>query len=189
AWISSAGAARSDSDGDALFVEQAVEQDRAQVALARVRQDGDDRLAGVLGALGEAHGDRGGGAARYAGENALLARQAARVLDRLLVADLLDRVDELEVEHIRHKARADALDLVRTGLQRLAGALLGEHGARGRLDRDRLDRLALGPLDEARDAGDGAAGADAGDEDVDRALGVVPDLRAGGLFVDRGVGG
>ena len=49
--------------------------------------------------------------------------------------------------------------------------------------------LPLVALDVARDAGDGAAGADAGDQHVDRAVGVVPDLRAGGLLVDRGIGG
>ena len=115
-------------------------------------------------------------------------RQAARVDDRLLVGDLLDRVDQREIEHIGHEARADALDLVRAGLERLAGALLGQDRARGGLHRHRKDRLALGVLDVARDAGDRAAGADAGDENVDRAVGVVPDLRTGGLFVDRRIG-
>jgi hypothetical protein len=38
-------------------------------------------------------------------------------------------------------------------------------------------------------AGDRAAGADAGDQDVDRALGIVPDFLGGGLAVDLGVGG
>ena len=48
--------------------------------------------------------------------------------------------------------------------------------------------LPLRLLDVAGDAGDGAAGADAGDQHVDLAVGVVPDLRAGGLLVDRRVG-
>jgi hypothetical protein len=43
-------------------------------------------------------------------------------------------------------------------------------------------------LQHLADAGDGAAGADAGDEDVDRAIGVVPDLLRRGLAVDRRVG-
>ena len=37
-------------------------------------------------------------------------------------------------------------------------------------------------------AGDGAAGADAGDEDVDLAVGVAPDLLGGGVAVDLRVG-
>ena len=44
-------------------------------------------------------------------------------------------------------------------------------------------------LDDFGDAGDGAAGADAGDEDVDLALGVAPDFLGGGGAVDGGVGG
>ncbi len=44
-------------------------------------------------------------------------------------------------------------------------------------------------LPVAGDAGDGAAGADAGDEDVHLAAGVLPDLRARGRLVDGGVGG
>jgi hypothetical protein len=51
------------------------------------------------------------------------------------------------------------------------------------------DLLALLLLDVARHAGDGAAGADAGDQHVDGAVGVVPDLRAGGLKMDRRIGG
>ena len=43
-------------------------------------------------------------------------------------------------------------------------------------------------LEVAADAGDGAAGADAGDEGGDLALGLLPDFRAGGAVVDLGVG-
>jgi hypothetical protein len=44
-------------------------------------------------------------------------------------------------------------------------------------------------LDVAGDAGDGAAGADAAYQDVDLAVGVVPDLRAGGLKWMAGLAG
>ena len=40
----------------------------------------------------------------------------------------------------------------------------------------------------SRDSGDGAAGADARDQDVDLAIGVVPNLRPGGLEVNLGIG-
>ena len=43
-------------------------------------------------------------------------------------------------------------------------------------------------LEHLADAGDRAAGADAGDEDVDLAVGVVPDLLGGGLAVDLRIG-
>src|SRR5207302_909270 len=78
-----------------------------------------------------------------------------------------------------NEAGANALDLVPAGLDLLALHLLRDHRTRDRLDRDRLEaRLAL--LDHFTDAGDGAAGADAGDENVRLAVGVVPDLLGGG---------
>ena len=78
---------------------------------------------------------------------------------------------------------------IRKARERLARELLRDDRALGRLDGHREDRLAALVLDVARDAGDRAAGADARDEDVDGAVGVVPDLRPGGRLVDRGVGG
>src|SRR5439155_8814437 len=79
-----------------------------------------------------------------------------------------------------HEVLADALDLPR--LRRAAR----QHAALG-VGADHLDvRLAL--LEVAGDAGDGAAGADAGDEGRDLAVGLVPDLRAGRAVVDLRVG-
>src|SRR5690606_7643934 len=147
-----------------------------------------DGLAGVTGHVRVTYGHCGRRAARDPRQDALLAREAARVLERLLVRHLLDGVDQRQVEHLRHEARAEALDLVRARLQRLAAARLREHRAPARLDRDRLDLPAARVLDVARDAGDRAARADAAHQDVDRAVGVVPDLGAGRGFVDRRVG-
>ena len=47
----------------------------------------------------------------------------------------------------------------------------------------------LARLEHLGHAGDGAAGADAGDDDVHPAVGVVPDLLRRGLAVDRGLAG
>ena len=82
---------------------------------------------------------------------------------------------------VGHEAGADALDLVRAGLAaRQDRRIL-------RLDRDDL-RDGLARLQHLADAGDGAAGADAGDEIVDLAVGVVPDLLGRGAAVDLRVG-
>ena len=69
------------------------------------------------------------------------------------------------------------------------------HGLRRVAGQDRALRVGADDLDVrvlllevAADAGDRAAGADAGDEDGDPALGLLPDLRAGGAVVDLGVG-
>src|SRR6185312_4663480 len=87
--------------------------------------------------------------------------------------DLDDLVDHGTVEDIRNEPCADALDLVRGMLP--AGkyrAFLGFH-------RDDPQRR-LARLEHLPHPGDGAAGADTGDKDIDAAAGVVPDfLRRG----------
>ena len=93
-----------------------------------------------------------------------------------------DFVVHLRIEHLRHEARADALNLVRA---RHAG---GEHGGGRRLDGDNL-HLRLFRLQVLAHAGDRAAGAHARHEDVHLAVGVVVDLRAGRLPVCLRVGG
>lgn len=62
-------------------------------------------------------------------ENPLLARRAPRELDGLLVRDLLDRIDQRQVEHLGNESGAQALNLVRPGLERLIGPLLAQHRA------------------------------------------------------------
>src|SRR5690606_1382857 len=85
------------------------------------------------------------------------------------------------VEDLRSEAGADALDLVRAGLT------ARQHGRGLRLDSDDLD-AGLARLEHLADAGDGTAGADAGDEEVDGALRVVPDLLGRGAAVDFRIG-
>ena len=67
-----------------------------------------------------------------------------------------------------------------------ARAALGQDRGVVRLDGDDLDGSLL-LLQVFAGARDGAAGADAGDEDIDRAVRVFPDLRTGGGFMDGGV--
>ena len=69
-----------------------------------------------------------------------------------------------------------------------AGLALREHRGGSGLNGDNLN-LGVLLLEELAHAGHGAAGADAGDEDVDLAVGVIPDLGAGRGLVDGGVGG
>ena len=74
------------------------------------------------------------------------------------------------------------------GLEFLASEFLRDDRARRGFYRDGYDRLAARVLDVAADAGDCAAGAHAADQDVDLAIRVLPDFRARGGFVDRGIG-
>src|SRR5260370_8705814 len=112
-------------------------------------------------------------ARRDAGEDALLARQAPRHLLGIGLADVLEAVDALPVVDLRQVGLgplADARDL---------RAFLG-------LAADALGLRVL-LREEARAAHDRAGGAHARDEMGDPALGVAPDLRAGGLVVHQRV--
>ena len=110
------------------------------------------------------------------------ARHRARRLERVLVVDGHDLVDEALVEHRRDEARADALDLVRPG------PAARDHGGRRGLHGDEAAaRVAL--LEEATGAGERAAGADAGHQAVDLLVHRRPDLRARRAVVRLRVGG
>mmetsp|Transcript_21254 Transcript_21254/g.54122 ORF Transcript_21254/g.54122 Transcript_21254/m.54122 type:complete len:357 (+) Transcript_21254:252-1322(+) len=154
-----------------------------EVALAEGGDDAHDGLALVLGAGGELLGRPDRRARRDAAHDALGLRERLRGGDGVVVGHLQHLVDHAQVGVARHEARADALDLVRALV--LAAR---EHGAAHGLERHEL-ALGLERLDVLRAAGQRAARADAGDEDVDLALGVRPDLRPGRLAVDLRVVG
>src|SRR6478672_9809976 len=151
-------------------VDETLEEDGGQVALTERGDDDDDRLALVLLALGHLDGGRDGSARADADEQTLLGRGAPGPLH-----------GRLGVEDRRDEVGAEALDLVGAGL-----AAVEDRGLR-RLDGDDL-HTGLAGLKDLADTRDRAAGADAGDDDVDLAVGVLPDLLGGGLAVDLGVG-
>ena len=93
-----------------------IEEGGGEVALGKVGKDDDDGLAGELVQVGQAHGRGRGGSARYPDEKPLFPAQPPGELDRLVSFHLFDPVDEGEVEGVGDEARADPLDLVRTGL-------------------------------------------------------------------------
>ena len=87
------------------------------------------------------------------------------------------------VEDLGHEPGADPLDLVR------ARRLAGEHRARSAGSTATTWKLGPALLEHLADAGDRAAGADAGDQRVDLAVEVAPDLLRRRPAVDLGVGG
>src|SRR4051794_14457148 len=91
------------------------EERRRDVPLAGVRQHGDDPRAARLRAPGDLDRRPHRRAARDAGEDALAPRERPGRLDRRLVGDRDDLVEDLAVEHGRDEPRADALDAVRAG--------------------------------------------------------------------------
>src|SRR5450759_1346050 len=110
-------------------------------------------------------------------EQALLGGGRARGGDRVVAGHVDDLVVDRGVQDLGDEVRAEALDLVRTRCAAVEDRRLG------RLDGDDL-HAGLALLEHLTDAGDRPAGADAGDEDVDLAVGVRPDLLGGRLAVD-----
>src|SRR5580698_2455312 len=170
-------------------LKHALKEYAAEVALAGVRQNYYYCLVSKLLFLREAN--RGGdcGATGDPREQAFFASETARHLYRFLVGDKFHAVDDAEIEILRHKACADALNFVRSWPDQLSGQRLTDDRARHRLNRDRDDLLTLYLFDVARGAGDGSPGADAGDEHIDCAIGFVPDFRARGLEMNLRIRG
>src|SRR2546427_935210 len=135
-------------DGSADPPSPLREEHRRQVPLARVRQHGDDRLAGERVVACEPERHRRRGATRDAGKDALLLGESPRHLDGLLVRHGLDATDHGEVEVLRGEAGADPLDLVRRGCERCAREGLGDATSQmasrlGRLPPSRCGELSL----------------------------------------------
>src|ERR1022692_2604210 len=124
-----------------LDFKHSLKQDAAQVALAGIGQDYDNRLTAELFLLPETHRRRHRRAAGDAGENSFFARQAAGHFDRFLVGYLLDPVNDAQIEIARDETRPDPLNLVRTRLERLPRHGLSDDRARYRLHGDRNDGL------------------------------------------------
>src|SRR5690606_19045461 len=125
-------------------------------------------------------GERRAGA--YAHQQPFLAGAAAGHFLRGFGLDLNRAIDRLGVQVSGHETRADALNRVRAGLT------AADYRAECRLDRVGLE---AGPgLLEFLGAGRQVpAGADSGDDRVERCVGeVVEDLARGGLGMDLDVG-
>src|SRR5690606_35207217 len=135
----------------------------------------------VLRTTADLHGRLQGRPGRNPDRNAFQPRYQARIGKGVLVGNRDHLVIDLRVEYPWRKAGPDALNLVRSRLAaRKDRRIL-------RLDGDHMERRLAG-LQRLADAGDGAAGADSGDEDVDIATGVVPDFLGRGAAVDIRVG-
>ena len=91
----------------------------------------------------------GRGNRRSAGDSAeqpFFARQAPRHFDRFLVGDQFHPVHHAQIQIPRNKTGPDALNLVRTGFNRLARQRLADHRTCYRFHRYRQDLLSLSPV-------------------------------------------
>src|SRR4051812_23344870 len=157
------------------------EEGRRDVALAGVRQDGDDALAARLRPAGDLQRAPDRRAARHAGEHALAPGQRPGQPDRLLVGAPHHLVQQFHVQDGRHESGADALDPMRPCRS------AGQDGRLGGLHRDDL-RPGVALLEHLADAGDRPTRADARHEHVDAAVHVAQDLHCRRARVDLGVG-
>ena len=166
------------SHGSSPIADVLVQHGR-QVALAELGDDHDDRLAGVLGPRGDLERRptrRRPTRCRRGCPPRRRARARSRRPGRCSTS-MTSSID-LAVEDRGHEVR-----------RRCPGSCAGRAGPPLRmgesvgLDGDDL-HAGLALLEHLADAGDRAAGADARDEDVDVAVGVVPDLLGRGAAVD-----
>src|SRR6185312_16791631 len=152
-----------------------------QLAFGEGWDDNHHGLAGVFRARADDDGRLKRRPGRDADRHAFETGDEARIGDRILVRNGDDLVVNGGIEDLWRKAGAQPLNLVRAGLA------TRQNGRRLRFHRhDTHGRLAL--LEHLADTGDGAARADAGDQYVDAAGGVVPDFFGGGGTMDFRVG-
>ena len=120
----------------------------------------------------------------------LATREPACGEEGVLVRHLENLVDDREVEGPHHEIVADPFDPVDPGLadlpliERIVVHAADRVGARHEQRPAGLGRLLLQILRRPRDR---AAGADPADEGVEPAVGLLPDLRAGGQVMGFGV--
>ena len=112
-------------------------------------------------------------------EDPLAAGHGARRQERFAVGDAHPSIDHGGIEGLGPEVLADPFGQVGP---RLVAGVHGPLGV-GAHDRD----VGVHPLQVAADARDGAARPDARHEDVDAAVGLLPDLGPGGFLVGPGV--
>ena len=138
-----------------------------KILVAAVGEDGDDFASRLdFAAFGEFDDGRDVCAAGDADGEAVTLDEVAGGCDSVGGFDADDVIEEAQVEDFWDESGADALDAVRAGLDGLVVKLLADNGRGCGLNGDGLDRL--GELLEVfGQTGDGAAGADACDDEID----------------------
>ncbi len=145
-----------------MFCSSLCKERSRVVPVAAVGKERDDDFAGVLGFLRLFDSGGEGGTGGDADRDALGLREQFGGGEGLFAGGAVHFVVDGRVECLGDEPGADALDLMG------ARAALGQDRGVVRLDGDDLDGSLL-LLQVFAGARDGAAGADAGNEDVDRA--------------------
>ena len=149
---------------------------------AQIGQHHHDQLARILRPLRHLNRRPSRRSATDPAENPFLRGHLPRHIGSVFVLHLHALVDNLHVQHIGNEPRANALNLVRTGLA------AGKHCRSGGLNGNDFNNLPFRLLEVAGNAGNCPARTDARDKNVDFPIQVVPDLWAGRSVVNLGVG-
>ena len=172
------------ASGIALGYETVVRQplvveDLGQVAAARVGQQDDDEVVRRAGRRDLQSSDRGH-AARATDQQSFFTSQPPGHRERVGVAHCHDGVDDRRVVGARPEVLADPFDEIG------AAGPSGVHRALG-IGAHHLHRTIGHLLEVTAGPRDGASRSDARNEVRDRTFGLLPQLRAGGRVVRRGV--
>ena len=167
---------------EALVEHPEIVVDLGEVLVAAVADQRDDALGrALLAAIAQRCGQQRPG--RRAGHQAFLQQELATGEQRFAVRDAVGLLHARQIAHRRHEILADSLDHPGTDLRRRLSSF----------DERREDRaLGIGEHhlglwrdlgEEPREAGDGAAGADAAHHRVEAMLHLLPDLGTGAVLV------
>mmetsp|Transcript_13430 Transcript_13430/g.28145 ORF Transcript_13430/g.28145 Transcript_13430/m.28145 type:complete len:210 (-) Transcript_13430:572-1201(-) len=164
------------------LVPQVLEECRREVSFSKGRNDGYDALSLVFGALGNLRGGQDSGTARNSAKDSLLGGHVAGHFHGVVAGDLNDLVEQAGVGVSGNKTGSDSLDFVGTGFSAGEDRRFGwfdGHDLQGRIQR-------LEVLPASRNC---STGSNTADQDVDLAVGIGPDFRAGRLAMDLRVVG
>src|SRR5271157_5250878 len=163
------------------LVPESFEEDTTEVALAERGQNHDDQFPLIFRAARHLQGRDYRRSRGDADEQTFFQREPARHVDGVVIADGDDLVDVVPTQDAGNKTGPNSLNFVRAWLS------AGKNRTVDRLHSDSFERRLLG-LDVFGDTGDGAASAYSGDEKIDAAVGVFPDLGTGGFEMNLGIG-
>src|SRR6056300_264291 len=107
----------------------AFEENAGEITLTGVRQKDNDRFALELGQSRQPGSDSPCRATRDPREEAFFSGQPPGEFNRLVIADQLNAVNQVQIKDIGNEAGTDTLNLVRSRLQHFPGQLLADHRA------------------------------------------------------------
>ena len=165
-----------------LLVAESFEQGSGDVAFTEVADDGDDGFSCVFWFFRFLESSPDVASGGDASEDAFFGGCCLRCGDCVVEAHGHDFVEDVPIEGFGVEVGSDTLDFVGS-----CASFRKERGVGGFYADD--GDVVVVFFEVGSCAADRSSGADASNENIDVAICVVPDFRAGGVVVLRGVGG